>query len=832
MATKKTQEERDYQDTLKVTQSMLGDMSKAMADMANSADGRNKKLKEQTDITRDILNNVNDIADTEKIINQVNRQRAEINNTNYGVNEKLKQSQLAQLDAVEGILKAAQDTEKVFKAVNDITSETTNHFSEGIDGIMTKLEGIPIVGKALKNFFQPFADSAKSVISKTADKFSSGFKKAFLSAREGGASFTKSLGEGITGGVKGMGSMVSTVGRLLAAINPVVLAVIAIGLAAYAGYKRFVELDEAAKGFREETGLLNSQTRGLQSNIKAVSNQFAGLGVSAEDVGRSAAAFTNEFAGLEQPSKEVLGSMVSLNKNFGIGVEEGAQLNKVFQNIGGLSAAQSQALIGQTAEMARMAGVAPQKVIQDMAENSETAYRYFNGSPKELAKAAVQAAKLGTSIAQAGKVADGLLDFESSITAELEASALLGTNINLGQARYLAANGKILESQQAVLDEVAGIGDLTKLNTFEQEALAKATNMEFGDLVNQQRIREKFGKLNEEQLAAANALIDSGRDISELSDKDLANQTQRLASQKEMQSYMDDMQNTSSALSTAFMDMFEPVTSFVMPILGDLFKILSKVLLPLFRMTGTIFKAVFKPLKAVYDIISAIVMPLVEIASAIIDALITPFETAIDALDPLFTKISELKDVTMRAAGPIMNVFKAIANVVGGVFGGAIGLVVDVLVAGIDIIFKGISAIASFINDYLVQPIMSVVNTIGGAFSSIGSFIGIEGESTNNTGSTTTPSINDGVVQDGKVVSTNPADTIFAMKKPEDLANSATTIQQSPTIDISALVSKMDEMIQAVSANRDVYMDREKVSSAVVTSSEKSSQNRFGLMGA
>lgn len=832
MATKKTQEEREYQDTLKITQSMLGNMSKAMADMTNSADGRNKKLKEQTDITKDILKNVTDIADTQKVINQITSQQAEINKTNYGVNEKLKQSQLAQLDAVRGILDAAQYTEKIFKAVNDITTETTNHFSEGIDDIMTKLENIPIVGKALKNFFQPFADSSKSIINETANKFSSGFKDAFLKARQGGASFTKSLGEGISGGVKGMGSMISTVRTLLMSINPIVLGVIAIGLAAYAGYKRFVELDSAAKAFREETGLLNSQTRGLQSNLKAVSNEFAGLGVSAEDVGKSAAAFSNEFAGLEQPSKAVLGSMVSLNKNFGIGVEEGAQLNKVFQNIGGLTAAQSQALIGQTAEMARMAGVAPSKVIKDMAENSEMAYRYFNGSPEGLAKAAVQAAKLGTSIAQAGKVADGLLDFQSSITSELEASALLGTNINLGQARYLAANGKILESQQAVLDEVAAVGDLTKLNTFEQEALAKATGMEFGDLVNQQRIRERFGKLNEEQLAAANSLVESGRDISQLSDKDLANQTQRLASQKEMQSYMDDMQNTTGALSTAFMDMFEPVTSFVMPVLGDLFKILSKVLLPIFRIVGIVFKAIFKPLKAIYDVISAIVMPLVEIASAVIDALITPFETAIDALDPLFTKISELKDVTMRAAGPIMNVFKAIASVVGGVLGGAIGMVVDVLVAGIDIIFSGISAIGSFINDYLVKPIMSVVNTIGGAFSSIGSFIGIGGESTNDTGSTTTPAINDGVVQDGKVVSTNPADTIFAMKKPEDLANSGATIQQSPTIDISALVNKMDEMIQAVSANRDVYMDREKVSSSVVRTSEKSSQNRFGLMGA
>jgi len=42
----------------------------------------------------------------------------------------------------------------------------------------------------------------------------------------------------------------------------------------------------------------------------------------------------------------------------------------------------------------------------------------------------------------------------------------------------------------------------------------------------------------------------------------------------------------------------------------------------------------------------------------------------------------------------------------------------------------------------------------------------------------------------------------------------------------------MDEMIQAVSANRDVYMDREKVSSAVVRTNEKSGENRFGLMGA
>jgi hypothetical protein len=96
------------------------------------------------------------------------------------------------------------------------------------------------------------------------------------------------------------------------------------------------------------------------------------------------------------------------------------------------------------------------------------------------------------------------------------------------------------------------------------------------------------------------------------------------------------------------------------------------------------------------------------------------------------------------------------------------------------------------------------------------------------TSSESTPAINDGIVQNGKVVSTNPADTIIATKNPQGLGNQI----GGNTIDISALVSKMDEMIQAVSKNRDVYMDREKVSAAVVTTSEKSSQNRFGLMGA
>jgi len=200
----------------------------------------------------------------------------------------------------------------------------------------------------------------------------------------------------------------------------------------------------------------------------------------------------------------------------------------------------------------------------------------------------------------------------------------------------------------------------------------------------------------------------------------------------------------------------------------------------------------------------------------------------------------------MKFAQPIIGIFSGIGKLLGSLVGGAVGFFIDFLVKGFGLIYDVISFIGESINTYIVEPIMTAVNAISNGFSSIGSFLGISDEegrgktseqvaATNSSFGSPTDAINDGVVQNGNVVSTHPEDFLIATKTPGALANSVgggTAVQSSPTIDISALVSKMDEMIQAVSANRDVYMDREKVSSAVVTSSEKSSQNRFGLMGA
>jgi phage-related protein len=337
--------------------------------------------------------------------------------------------------------------------------------------------------------------------------------------------------------------------------------------------------------------------------------------------------------------------------------------------------------------------------------------------------------------------------------------------------------------------------------------------------------------------------MDSGRDITSLSKEDLDLQTKRLSSQKEMQGVMDNLANSSSALKTGFSDMFEPIAAFVMPVLNDLFTILNAVLLPIFRVIGLAFKMVFKPLKAVYDVISAIVMPLVAIGSAISDALLTPFEAAADALDPLFLKIGEFKEVMMKFAQPIIGVISSIGKIFGSLVGGAIGFFINFLVKGFGLIYDVISFIGDTINKYIVEPIMTAVNAIGGAFNSIGSFLGISDPAVTDGSTATTSSINDGVVQDGKVIGTNPADVLLATKDPASLLETIATGlgtgiggllggMMGGGQDNTAVVAKLDELISAVYSNRDVYMDKEKVSSAVVKTNEKSGENRFGLMGA
>ena len=70
-----------------------------------------------------------------------------------------------------------------------------------------------------------------------------------------------------------------------------------------------------------------------------------------------------------------------------------------------------------------------------------------------------------------------MLDFESSIAAEMEAELLTGQALNLEKARELALNNDLAGVANELANQGITSAKFSKMNRIQQEAQAKAMNM-------------------------------------------------------------------------------------------------------------------------------------------------------------------------------------------------------------------------------------------------------------------------------------------------------------------------------------------------------------------
>jgi hypothetical protein len=153
---------------------------------------------------------------------------------------------------------------------------------------------------------------------------------------------------------------------------------------------------------------------------------------------------------------------------------------KFFDQTGSTSIAADMA--ESTKQLAKSKGVMPSAVMKDVAKSSKAFAEYGKDGGKNIAEAAVAAARLGVNMDSLTKVADHLLDFESSITDELELGAMLGRNINLNNARDLAYRGQIGAAVKDALHQLGGIDAYNKMDVFQKRQAAKALGLSTEEL--------------------------------------------------------------------------------------------------------------------------------------------------------------------------------------------------------------------------------------------------------------------------------------------------------------------------------------------------------------
>jgi len=167
------------------------------------------------------------------------------------------------------------------------------------------------------------------------------------------------------------------------------------------------------------------------------------------------------------------------------------------------------------------------KVLEETLSVSGALRANYRNNPGELARAVTQAQKLGMTLEQSKNSTRGLLDFESSISAELEAELLTGKDLNFERARSLALQGKSAEAAAEVRKQVGSYTEFQKMNVFQQEAIAKAAGMTSDELADSLRKEELLAKIAKDKgITIADAV--KLQEQQEASGESLANSVQRI----------------------------------------------------------------------------------------------------------------------------------------------------------------------------------------------------------------------------------------------------------------------------------------------------------------
>jgi hypothetical protein len=227
---------------------------------------------------------------------------------------------------------------------------------------------------------------------------------------------------------------------------------------------------------------LGKTVRAMGGYMGGVTLSTTALGLVFKDAQATAEGLNAELGGMKDVTFQTQLNTNLMATNMGISGQEAAALTGNFARMNGNSTSIAADMAESTKALAKAKGVMPSAVMKDVAKSTKAFAEYGKDGGKNIGEAAVAAARLGVNIDSMTKVADHLLDFESSINDELELGAMLGRNINLNNARDLAYRGQIGAAVKDALHQLGGVDAYNRMDVFQKRQAAKALGLSTEEL--------------------------------------------------------------------------------------------------------------------------------------------------------------------------------------------------------------------------------------------------------------------------------------------------------------------------------------------------------------
>jgi len=193
-------------------------------------------------------------------------------------------------------------------------------------------------------------------------------------------------------------------------------------------------------------------------------------------------AVLDEFGSLRDVSNSLLFSMKWQAFWSGAQAADLAKVMMLQESITGLSKEQASEQNAKWMKEFINDGLAAGKVMADIASHADLFADYAKDGGENMKEAAKQAAGMGLSLDATASVADKLLDWESSIAAEMEASVLLGRQINFDKARQLAYSGDLAAMMKEVKIQAGGEAEFAKMSVVQRRSLGDAIGLSGANL--------------------------------------------------------------------------------------------------------------------------------------------------------------------------------------------------------------------------------------------------------------------------------------------------------------------------------------------------------------
>ena len=267
----------------------------------------------------------------------------------------------------------------------------------------------------------------------------------------------------------------------------------------------FMSYDKKIQNTYETFGAVGGRMNEVLAIQNDIDKSMMKIGKRFQDAQNAGAEFAKTMAVTTIEAHEIGASIVDMAKATANSEQNISKLSRTMQLARGASQEMSFDFQRIAFAMALLENdiAVPGAIIEDMANNSELMYSMVGSTSKEMARSAVNAAKLNTNLGTFEKIGKNMLDVQKMINQE---NSLRLMNMNVQGSLELGSlfnQGRMLDFQIGILQQLRGITNLNELDVLQQEQLTEFYGVEYSilrDMVASTADIVDLNSMNEEQL--------------------------------------------------------------------------------------------------------------------------------------------------------------------------------------------------------------------------------------------------------------------------------------------------------------------------------------------